>query len=236
MVAKRRIRKHELKEDRFVTTTFRVTSMVRENQSTFLTVLAALVVLVIVIVVLTSGRSQTHEAAAQLMGEADMLYQIGRYREAIQQCQIVLDQHGKTREAGLAAFFSADSHYKLGDYQQALEAFKLYVDKYHYDPLLVASSLTGLAACHEQLGHFADAGEFYRKAADQHLDFYAAPEALMSAGRCFFTSGDFEQAIEAYNYLVENFPESRYSDQAKMLSAEIHTKALKALSSHLDID
>lgn len=234
MVAKRRVRKHDLKEDRFVTTAFRVTSLVREKQSTFLTVLAALVVLIIVIVLITSGRSRTHEEAARLLGEANMLYQMANYRETIQQCQMVLDQHGKTREAGLAAFFLADSHYRLGDYQQALEAFHLYVDKYHHDPLLMASSLTGLAACYEQLGQFADAAEFYMRSAEEYPDYYAAPEALMNAGRCFLTAGDFDAAIDAYS-LLKKFPDVPYFNQAKMMVAEVSTKASKALSSNSDL-
>jgi len=223
MVAKRRIRKHDLKEDRFVTTTFRLTSVVRENQNTFLTILAALVVLVIVIVVVTSSRSRSHEGAARLLGQANMLYQAGHFHEAIQQCQSVLDQHGNTQEAGQAAFFLADSYLKLGDYQNALDAFTLYVNRYHQDRLLMASSLTAIASCYEQLGQFSSAGEFYMKSAREYPEFFGTPESLMNAGRCFAHAGDLDAAIDSYTRVVEDFSESSYFTDAKMLIAELKT-------------
>ena len=231
MVAKKRMRKHDLKEDRFVTTTFRVTSFVRENQNTFLSILAALVVLVIVIVVVTSSRSRSHEGAARLMGQANMLYQAGHYHEAIQQCQSVLDQHGNTQEAGQAAFFLADSYLKLGDYQNALESFTLYVDKYHQDRFLMALSLTAIAACYEQLGHFANAGDFYMKSAREYPEFFGTPESLMNAGRCFSNAGDLDAAIDSYTHVVEDFSKSRYADDSKMLIAELKTRLEKDFSS-----
>jgi len=85
----------------------------------------------------------------------------------------------------------------------------------------MASSLTGIAACHEQLGQFAEAGEFYLKAAVKFPEFFSAPEALMNAGRCFAATGAVEKAKAAYYKLIEEFPESRYFDEAKMSAAEL---------------
>lgn len=221
MAAKKRIRKHDLKEDRFVTATFQFTSFVRERQNTFLTVLAGLVILIIVTAVYTSSRSRTQETAARIMGEVNILYQEANYQGAVQQCQIMLDQYGKTREAGKATIFLADSYLKLGEYQKALETYQLYIDKYHQDEVLTASSFTGIAACHEQLGQFLQAAEFYWKAAEKFPDFFGAPEALMNSGRCFAAAGEINKAKGAYTKLIDNYPESRYFNDAKMAAAEI---------------
>jgi len=154
MAAKKRIRKHDLKEDRFVTATFQLTSFVREHQNTFLTVLAAVIVLVIVIFVYTSSRSRTQETVMRLAGEANIAYQRANFQEAMQHYQALIDLHGGTQEASMAAFF-------------------------------------------------------------------LAPEALMNAGRSYFSAGEVDKAIEAYQMLIDNYPESRYHDEAKMASAEI---------------
>lgn len=221
MAAKRRIRKHELKEDRFVTATFQLTSYVREHQNTFIAVLAGVVILAIAIAVVTASRSRTQETVGRLLAETNALYQVGKYQEAIQRCQTVLDQFGGTRQAGVAAFFLGDSQFKLGEYQKAMEAFRLYVDKYHQDPMLTASSLTGIAACHEQMDQFSEAGEFYQLAATKYPDYYAAPEALLNAGRCFAQAGETEKARTAYEQLIENYPDNRHYSEAKMAAAEL---------------
>jgi TolA-binding protein len=221
MSAKKRIRKHDLKEDRFVTATFQLTTYVRERQNTFLAILAAVVVAVIIVAVVTSSRSRTQEAVGQLLGEAHTLYQMGNYQEAIQRCQSVLDQFGKTQQADMAAFLLADSYLKLGDYEKSIEFYQLYVDKYHGDQLLTASSLTGIAVCHEQLNRYAQAAEFYQRAATRYPDYFAAPEALLNAGRCYVLAGQDDKARVAYQDLIEKYPESRYLNDAKVAAAEL---------------
>lgn len=221
MAAKKRIRKHDLKEDRFVTTTFQLTSFVREHQNSFLTALAGVVVLVIVIFVYTSSRSRTQETVMRLSGEANIAYQRTNFQEAMQGYQTLIDQYGGTQEASMAAFFLGDIYLKLGDYQKAIDSFQSYIDKHHRDELLTTSALTGIAACHEHLGQYAQAGEFYMKSVEQFPEFFAAPEALMNAGRSYFSAGEVDRAKDAYQMLIDNYPESRYHDEAKMASAEI---------------
>lgn len=121
----------------------------------------------------------------------------------------------------MAAFFLGDIYLKLHDYQKAIKSFQSYIDKYRRDELLTSSALIGIAACHEQLGQYAQAGEFYMKSAEDFPEFFAAPEALMNAGRSYFSAGEVDKAIEAYQMLIDNYPESRYHDEAKMASAEI---------------
>lgn len=221
MAAKKRIRKHDLKEDRFVTTTFQLTSFVREHQNSFLTALAALVVLVIVVLVYNSSRSRTQETAMRLAGEANIAYQRANFGEAMQRYQALIDQHGGTQEASMATFFLGDIYLKMDDYQKAIESFQIYIDKNRRDELMTTSALTGIAACYEQLDQYAQAGEFYMKSVEEFPDFFAAPEALMNAGRSYSSAGEVDRAKEAYQKLIDNYPESRYHDEAKMAAAEM---------------
>ena len=221
MAAKKRIRKHDLKEDRFVTATFQLTTYVRERQNTFLAILAAVVVVAIVVAVVVSGRSRTQEEVGGLLAEANGFFQMGNYHEAINRCQSVLDQFGNTREASMAAFFLADSHFRLGEYQNAIENYHLYVDKYNSDPLLIASSLNGIAACHEQLDQFPEAGDYYLRAANDYPDLFSAPESLLNAGRCFTLSDNNEKAELAYRSIIDNYPSSRYLNDAKVALSEL---------------
>ena len=215
------MRKHDLKEDRFVTATFQLTTYVRERQNTFLAILAALVVAVIIVAVVASSRTRTQQAVGQLSSEAHSLYQMGNYQEAIQRFQSVLDQYGRTQQADMAAFLLADSYFKLGDYEKSIESYQLYVDKYHRDQLLTASSLTGIAVCHEQLNRYAQAGDFYQQAARGYPNLFLAPESLLNAGRCYVLAGQDNDAIAAFQDLIEKYPKSRYVDDARVAMIEL---------------
>jgi tetratricopeptide (TPR) repeat protein len=221
MVAKKRIRKHDLKEDHFVTAAFQLSSYVREHKNIFFIAIAGLVVLVIALTMFTSSRSHKQESAARIVGEVSILYQQGDYQATIQQCQALLDQFSNTKQASIAVILLADSHFKMGQYQDAISAYNIYIEKYHRDKLFEASSLTGIAACHEYLDQFADAGEFYMRAAEEFPEFYGAPESLLNAGRCFFAAGDNDRAREAYSNLTSSYPDSRYAKDAIVASAEL---------------
>ena len=221
MVAKKRIRKHDLKEDHFVTAAFQLSSYAREHKNTFFIAIAGLVVLVIAVTIFTSSRSHKQESAARIVGEVSILYQQGDYQATIQQCQALLDQFSNTKQASIAVILLADSHFKLGQYQDAISAYNIYIEKYHHDKLFEACSLTGIAACHEYLDQFADAGEFYMRAAEEFPEFYGTPESLLNAGRCFSTAGNNDRARAAYSSLTSNYPNSRYAKDAIIASAEL---------------
>jgi tetratricopeptide (TPR) repeat protein len=216
MAKKRRIRKHELKEDQFVTTTLRFTTWAREHQNTVLMGAAVIVVVVILAAVISTSRSRSRETADRLLGQVELLYNQGQFDSVIDQAQMLTDQYGGSQEAGLAVFYMADSRMKLERYDEAIAAFEIYIDHYHRDKTLTAASYTGMAACYEQLDDFSKAGQWYLQTAQKMPQYYGAPEALMNAGRCFSTAGEDDKAKEAYRLLIEKYPESRFLSEARM--------------------
>jgi TolA-binding protein len=221
MAAKRRIRKHDPKEDHFVTATFQMTTYIREHQSLFLAIAAGVILVAIVGVVISASRGRAHENASKLLGEASISYKQGNLPAAAELCQTLLDMYGSTQQASAAVILLAESYFAMTQYQQAIEAYQRYLDKYHDDDLLAASSLTGIATCHEQEEEFLLAGEFYLKAATEYPEYFAAPEALLNAGRCFREVQDMARAEMAYTSLIDRYPENPMVSDAKMALAEI---------------
>jgi TolA-binding protein len=225
MAAKKRIRKHDLKEDHFVTATFQLTTYIRERQNLFLAVAAVIVVVAIIIAVVTSSRSRTQQTAARILGEIEMMYQQGALNEVVERSQVLIDQYGGTSQAGTAVFYLADSHMKMGQFHEAIDGYQLYIDKHHRDETMTASSYTGMAVCYEFLDEFYQAGEHYFQAAQKFPRYYGSPEALLNAGRCFTTSGEFSKAKGSYQKLIDEYPESRLVSDATMALAELQAKS-----------
>jgi len=226
MAKKRRISKHDLKEDHFVTGTLQFTAWVREHQNTVLAGVAIVVVVAILATVISTSRGRSREASDSLLGQVEMLYMQGQYDRAIEQAQMLVDQYGGTQEAGLAVFYMADSRMKLERYDEALVAYQMYIKDHHRDETVTAASYTGSAACYEQLEDFSQAGQWYFQTAQKAPHYYGSPEALMNAGRCFTRAGEIERAKESYRLLIENYPESRLLSEAQMELATLETTSL----------
>jgi tetratricopeptide (TPR) repeat protein len=226
MMAKKRIRKHDLKEDQFVTTTLRFTTWVREHQNTVLAGAAIIVVIVILAAVISTSRSRAQQTAARLLGEVEILYGQGRFEQVIEQAQMLLDQYGGRQEAGRAIFYMAESNMRLERYEEAIVAYEIYIKEYHRDKTLTAASHTGIAACYEYLEDFSQAGQWYYQTTQKMPDYYGTQEALMNAGRCYTKAGQIDMAKESYQTLIDNYPESRFLSQAKMELAALEAEPL----------
>ena len=220
-----RIRKHDLKEDHFVTGTLQFTTWVREHQNTVLAGVAVVVVVAILATVISTSRSRSRETAVRLLGQVELLYSRGQLEQAIQQAQMLTDQYSGSREAGRAVFYMADSRIKLERYDEAVISYQTYIEDYHADKTLTAASYTGMATCYEQMEDFSQAGQWYLRTAKEIPEYYGAPEALMNAGRCFTLTGESEMAMEAYRLLIEKYPESRLLPEAKMELATLESAA-----------
>lgn len=225
MAKKKRIRKHDLKEDHFVTSTLQLTTWVREHQNTVLAAVAVIVVIAIVATVISTSRSRSRETSDRLLGQVELLYGQGQLEQVINQAQMLTDQYSGSQEAGMAIFYMADCRLKLERYDEAITAYETYIKDYHDDKTLTASSYTGMAACYEQLDNFSLAGQWYLRTAKELPKYYGAPEALMNAGRCFALSGEGEKAMEAYRQLIDTYPESRFLAQAQMELATLEVAA-----------
>jgi len=223
MAKKRRISKHDLKEDHFVTGTLQFTTWVREHQNMVLAGVAVAAVIAILATVISTSRNRSRETAARLLGQVELLYNQGQFEQVIEQAQMLTDQYGGSQEAGRAVFYMADSRIKLERYDEAVVSYQTYIEDYHADKTLTAASYTGLAACYEQMEDFSQAGQWYLRTAQEMPDFYGAPEALMNAGRCFSLSGENQMAVEAYRLLIDKYPESRLLPEAKMELATLES-------------
>ena len=221
MKPRKRITKKQMKQDKFVTQTFKVFEYVQEHSRTlFLGAIGIIAVLLIGFVIMNSKKQKEIKAEAQL-GRAQIAYQAGDYTNAIRFFEPVLRLYKGTRSATQATYFLANCHFFLEDYDKALEYYENYATKSHRLPSLAAAAIAGAAACYEQKGEYAEAGRRYEKAASEYQDLYLSPSYLLSAGRCYKESGDTENARRVCQKIVDLYPESRPLQQAKLTLAEL---------------
>jgi tetratricopeptide (TPR) repeat protein len=204
--AKRRLTKHQLKEDAFTTAIFSAREWVEQNLRMVLYGVGGVIAAIILIWAITHYFVGQESAAAALFGEGGVELRANNLSAAIIDFQRVVDEYGSSDVADLACFQLAEAHFRQRNFDDSRVAFQRYLDRYGNDPMLVASAWAGLAAIDEQANDFQSAAEKNIRAAKINLDSFEAPEYLRQAVRCAIEANDSALAMQAYTTLKENTP------------------------------
>ncbi len=128
----------------------------------------------------------------------------------------ITEEYSGTDAANMAHFYIGVSYLKQGNYQEALN----HLQDFSSDDIMIqarAYSLQGDA--HMELGNATEAANMYVKAANHKGNKYFSPGYLMKAGLAFETANDYNSAIEAYDKIVNDYPEAVEVTDAKKYKA-----------------
>ena len=216
-----RITKKEIKQDKFVTFSLKVSEWVQKHLNQVLMVTGGVVLLAVVVFFVLSTQAKRERKAAELLGKANMELQGGNMGAAVSDLQTVVNQYGGSKSAGQATFLLGSAYFYARDYVQAQSMFEKYLDKYNQDLLLASSAQAGIADCHVQRGNFLQAGEEFAKAASVHPAGFLAPQYLLRAADAYARAEQMDRAKEILNRLLSEYPNSKEVRQAKMKLAEL---------------
>ena len=204
----KKLKKKEIKEDPLVTAYVRVQKFLRSHARELNIGITVLLIVVIVGVLMVRSKKRSEIAAAGQLSMAEQYYHAGEYEQAIPELSRVADTYSGTHAAGKAVFFVANAYFHLEDYTNAEIFYRRYADEYTDLPLFGASSLAGVAACLESSDSYAEAAEWYEKAAVKYPDGFDAPFLLKHAGRCFRLAGDRINTVRVYQTILDEYPDS----------------------------
>ena len=147
---RKRITKKELKQDKLVTTYFKVVNFVRNNRKIVSGMVTGLVIAVIVVVAYLNNRNSDNRKAATELSQVLNLFNGGAYQVAINGdpthnitgLKSIVENYGGSDTGEEAKIYLADCYYYLGDYEDALKYFKDYGGS---DKFLEASADDGSA-------------------------------------------------------------------------------------------
>jgi outer membrane protein assembly factor BamD (BamD/ComL family) len=215
-----RITKKEMKQDKFVTYSLKVSEWIQKHLNEALMGAGGVILVAVILFFVLSSQAKKQQKAAELLGRASLELQAGNMGQAVGDLQTVLDKYGGTKSAGKAAFFLASAYFYAQDYLQAQTFFERYLEEYKEDPLLSASARAGIADCHMQRGNFVLAGEAYANVVSLNPQGFFAPEYLLKAASAYLKADQKDKAREILNRLIQEYPDSREIHQAKLKLAE----------------
>lgn len=220
-------RRQELRQDTVVTFSARVWDFVDKNRSIAYGVLGAIVLVVVGILGYQYLQAQRTAEAQEYLAPAVRLYEQGNYREALDGVGVdmgltaIADEFGSTNAGNLAHFYAADAYFRLGEMDQALIHFEAFDKDANY---LGASALAGEAAVHEARGNYDRAGSLFKRAATIFPNDLVSPAYLINAGRAYELAGDYDEAVETYRLISDDYPESAQAREVDMLVARAEAR------------
>ena len=117
----------------------------------------------------------------------------------------IIDEYGCTKSGNLAKLYAGICEINLGRYKDAIN----HLDSYKADDIFtkaIAKMLMGDA--YAELSDAANASKYYQKAATESDNVITAPTALCKAGMMEIQLGNKAKAIELFQRIKDNYPES----------------------------
>lgn len=186
------------------------------------------------------SQSDYARRAAFRLGETS--YFTGDLPQAIDQLRRFRQDHPGDELNAYAEPYLADALLRSGDAQAARQLFNESLEKYPQGPLQ-HDCRYGLAQAALALGDRQHAARLYQQVAETS-DHPLADDALFQWAASLYEAGEYTQAVEAFNRLSADFPDSPLRSQATMATGwacyqlkqyELAIKRFENLADHQDL-
>jgi tetratricopeptide (TPR) repeat protein len=242
-----RTRKRQLKEDKLVSTTAKISIFLSRNWKKIVSVTAVIVVLAVALLLYRGLITGRNERAARALSEAKALFAeaesalenegeipsvFKKYEEAKAKFQDVVKNGGHKYTITEALFYSAKCSYLLDKYDEAISGFQKVVSKYPRSMFKIHAQ-KGMAQCYEQIGDEESLGKAirYYDELSRQPENYITLNAFIDKGRCYEKLKKWDDAIAAYQTIVDKF-RSNMESAVQAISRDCVQKAKEVISEY----
>ncbi len=223
MRAKVKIKKHDIKQDKFTTFMLQSREWLTERWQPVALGAAVVVVIVIAIVYYNNIQSGKNVQGAARLTVAISEMRQQNYEVAISELTAIADEYGG-QTAEMALFNLGNAQYEYRNYDAAMESFQRYLNKYSKNKYNSASALAGIAACLENKQEYLSGGDKFKEAATKYPGSPSEPDYYLGAVRCYVMAGDSENANLMVEALETKFPNSDFARRAAMMVMQLKTQ------------
>jgi TolA-binding protein len=214
-IKRKKITRHELKEDRFLESTKNFITFFRKNASRIILAVIVVVIAAVVVRVYLSNKQSSEETARLKKIYADALYESGKFSEAIPGYQEIIQMHAGTNAARVSQIFLANSYFFSGDNENALDAYEKALKLLGKNPIWASAAEMGIGSVHEQNGNFEEAIVHYDNVIVNYPRSPSRIDALFSKARCLEFLNRYDDAAKVYQIVEASYPESDFAEEAK---------------------
>ena len=217
MAKKKRVtRKQLLKEpDEFLTFSAKAIRFVSNNQKPVFGVIIGVVVVALAFAGFRYFSNLSERKAYEMFeqGRLQYLAEISgdktapAQEKATEQFEKVIREYRSTNAARFSLLVYADMSYHRGDYKKAIELYQEALGAFSGEGSIQKLILGGLAYAYEAEKDYKSAAEYFQRITDTQDEFMKA-DACYNLGRIMEALNHEEKALEAYNKVVQAYPDS----------------------------
>ena len=118
----------------------------------------------------------------------------------------LVDKYSLTPSGNLARYYLGICYLHKGKYEDAIEELS------NYNPdgeMLGPVATAAIGDAHLQLGRTDEAINYYLKAAEMNKNNFTAPVILFKAGLAYQNSGKYKEAIQVYELIKTDYPDTK---------------------------
>lgn len=228
LTKKKKLSRKEIKEDKLVSTYYKVYGYIEENSSRLLTYGGILVVVALAVIYYINHNKEVNEKAGLELSRVINSYDQGSYLEAIEGkagtdvigLKKIVEEYGGTENGETAKIYLANSYNRLGKFDEAFKYYKSYSGDI---PMLKAASLAGQAGYYAYKNDFEKAADLYNDAA--HVSKYVVenPDYLLKGAINYISAGQNQKAKELLNTIKDDYKTSSASREVDRYLALVNT-------------
>ncbi len=129
----------------------------------------------------------------------------------------IIDEFGFTKASKLSKYYAGICYLHLGDFEEAIS----YLKKFNTSDLMVNSVANGaIGDAYSELGETSKAISYYETAANRKPNSFSTPIYLNKAALLYEAEGNFKKAIELYEQIKNDYPQSQEGRSADKMIAK----------------
>jgi TolA-binding protein len=231
----KRTERHHLKENELASLARRSQQMIEEKRSQVTTALIAIVVVLVAVLGYFGWRQSVDGRAHSLLAEAlvvetarvgppaapgapsqGLVYPTERdkYQAALTKFKAVADQYPSTSAGQFARYREGTTQMALGNTKEAMAAYQQVIDRAG-DSLYGQMARLGQAQAQVRSGQFDPAINTYKELSEQKDGLLPVDGILMQLAQTYLEAGKPADAQQTFNRLVEEFPDSPFTMDAR---------------------
>ncbi|MBN3034699.1 MAG: tetratricopeptide repeat protein [Bacteroidales bacterium] len=185
-----------------------------ESNQKVITIVVAVIVLIVVAFFAfkrfyISPREQKAQAAmfmAEKYFEKDSLdlalFGDGYYKGFLD----IIDDYGITASANLSHYYAGICYYRKGEYDEAIHHLRKFKGN---DQIVAGMALGVLGDAYLQQGNLEAGVDYYMRAALKNENEFITPAFLLKAGMTYKTMENWDEALQVFERIKEEYPKSR---------------------------